>query len=88
MVRNSDTSSSAEGSKRKLETLQENSDKENDGPAEEDARSSKKIKHTSAPTPKTPARTNKLPRQTPGSRSNTISKSRLEFLATPKRSKV
>jgi hypothetical protein len=86
MIRKSDAPSVPESNKRKLETLQENSDKENDGPAEEEIRSSKKVKHTSAPTPKTPARTNKLPRNTPGSRS--ISKSRLAFLATPKRSKV
>lgn len=88
MVRKSDSSSLADGKKRKLETLQENSDKENDGPAEEEARSSKKVKHTPAPTPKTPASTSKLPRHTPGGRSSAISKSRLAFLATPKRSKA
>jgi hypothetical protein len=79
MVRQSDASSLNDGNKRKLETLQETSDKEN----EEDMRSNKKMK----PTPATPS-TSKLPRRTPGGRSSAISKSRLNFLATPKRSRA
>jgi hypothetical protein len=86
MVPQSDASS-LDGKKRKLESVQEVSDKENDEPAEEDMRSHKKAKHTPAP-PKTPASTSKLPRRTPGGRSGAISKSRLNFLATPKRSRV
>lgn len=85
MVRKSD---GPEEKRRKLQTVQEASDKENDGPAEEETRSTKKAKLTSAPTPKTPARTSKMLRHTPGARSSTISKSRLDFLATPKRSKA
>ncbi|KAF1829642.1 hypothetical protein BDW02DRAFT_602374 [Decorospora gaudefroyi] len=76
MVRKSDASSLVDGKKRKLETLQETSDKENDGPTDENMRSTKKMKHTPAP-PKTPASTSKLPRRTPGGRSSAISKSRL-----------
>jgi uncharacterized protein with von Willebrand factor type A (vWA) domain len=77
MVRQSDASSLNDGKKRKLETLQETSDKEN----EEDMHSNKKMKPT-------PASTSKLPRRTPGGRSSAISKSRLNFLATPKRSRA
>ena len=88
MVRKSNAPSLPEGNKRKLDTLQENSDKENDRSAEEETRSTKKVKQTLESTPKTPTRTSKLPRHTPGGRSGTISKSRLAFLATPKRSKV
>ncbi|KAF2125831.1 hypothetical protein P153DRAFT_299343 [Dothidotthia symphoricarpi CBS 119687] len=90
MVRPSDASAPLDGTKRKLESVQEVSDKENDGPDEDDMRSRKKMKPTPAP-PKTPASTSKLPRRTPGrtpSRGSAISKSRLAFLATPKRSKA
>lgn len=87
MVRKSDASSIMEGKKRKLDSLQEASDKENDEPAEEGMRSTKKMRPTSVAPPKTPASASKLPRRTPG-RGNTISKSRLNFLATPKRGKA
>jgi hypothetical protein len=80
MVRQSDASSLVDGTKRKLETLQETSDKENDGPNDEGMRSNKKMKRT-------PASASKLPRNTPG-RASAISKSRLAFLATPKRNKA
>jgi hypothetical protein len=88
MVRESNVSSAIDGTKRKLETLQETSDKENDGPHQDDTRSSKKMKRTPAPVAKTPASTSKLPRHTPAVRSGAISKSRLAFLATPKRNKA
>jgi hypothetical protein len=88
MVRESNVSSLVDGTKRKLETLQETSDKENDGPNQDDTRSNKKMKRTPAPTPKTPASTSRLPRHTPAGRSSAISKSRLAFLATPKRNKA
>ncbi|CAI9636577.1 unnamed protein product [Alternaria burnsii] len=88
MVRESNVSSAIDGTKRKLETLQETSDKENDGPHQDDTRSNKKMKRTPAPVPKTPASTSKLPRHTPSGRSGAISKSRLAFLATPKRNKA
>ncbi|KAL1797615.1 hypothetical protein ACET3X_004221 [Alternaria dauci] len=88
MVRESNASSAVDGTKRKLETLQETSDKENDGPNQDDTRSNKKMKRMPAPAPKTPASTSKLPRHTPGGRSSAISKSRLAFLATPKRNKA
>ena len=86
MVRKSDAPSIVESTKRKLETLQETSDKENDdGP--ENPRSAKKMRPTPAPaTPaKVPASASKVARRTPGS---AMSKSRLAFLATPKRSKA
>ncbi|KAF1936702.1 hypothetical protein EJ02DRAFT_506397 [Clathrospora elynae] len=73
MVRKSDASSLVDGKKRKLEPVQENSDKENDEPAEGDMRSTKKMKHTPAPPPKTPASSSKLPRRTPGGRNSAIS---------------
>ena len=88
MVRQSDAPSVVEVKKRKLDTVQETSDKENDGPTEDETRSAKKMKHTPAPTPKKPASATKLSGQTPGRRTNGISKSRLAFLATPKRSKA
>ncbi|KAH9873378.1 hypothetical protein J1614_005776 [Plenodomus biglobosus] len=65
----------------------ETSDKENDQPAEEDLRSAKKMRPTLGAPPKTPASSSKLPRHTPG-RGSAISKSRLNFLATPKRNKA
>ncbi|KAJ4361923.1 hypothetical protein N0V83_010864 [Neocucurbitaria cava] len=86
MVRKSDASSFVD-KKRKLDTLQETSDKENDEPAEEDMRSAKKMKPAPPAPPKTPASTSKLPRRTPA-RGSAISKSRLNFLATPKRNKA
>ncbi|CBX91749.1 hypothetical protein LEMA_P072570.1 [Plenodomus lingam JN3] len=91
MVRKSDGPSSLEGRKRKLETVQEASDKENDEPAEGEMRSAKKMRPTLAAPPKTPASASKLPRQTPGrgrGGGSAISKSRLNFLATPKRNKA
>lgn len=86
MVRKSDAPSIVESTKRKLETLQETSDKENDERLE-NPRSAKKARHTPAPsTPaKVPASASKVPRRTPGS---AMSKSRLAFLATPKRTKA
>jgi hypothetical protein len=87
MVRKSDASTLAEGRKRKLDTVQETSDKENDTPADNSYRSAKKMKPTPATPSKTPADSSKLPRKTP-SRGSAISKSRLAFLATPKRGKA
>ncbi|KAH6875716.1 hypothetical protein BKA58DRAFT_310722, partial [Alternaria rosae] len=87
MVRPSDASSLVDGTKRKLETLQETSDKENDGPNNDDTRSNKKMKRTPALAPKAPASASKPARHTPG-RAGAISKSRLAFLATPKRSRA
>lgn len=86
MVRKSDASF-VDNKKRKLDTVQETSDKENNEPAEEDMRSAKKMKPTPAAPPKTPASASKLPRRTPG-RGGAISKSRLNFLATPKKGKA
>lgn len=86
MVRKSDASVH-DNKKRKLDTVQETSDKENDTPPDEDHRSAKKMKATPATPSKTPASASKLPRRTPG-RGSAISKSRLAFLATPKRSKA
>lgn len=82
MVRKSDASSLVEGKKRKLDTVQEASDKENDEPAEDEFRSAKKVKPTPATPSKASASPTKLPRRTPGG--SAISKSRLAFLATPK----
>ncbi|KAF3006744.1 hypothetical protein E8E13_009795 [Curvularia kusanoi] len=86
MVRKSDASSIVESTKRKLDTLQETSDKENDEHPE-NPRSAKKLKAT--PAPSTPAKAtasaSKTPRRTPGS---AMSKSRLAFLATPKRTRA
>lgn len=87
MVRKSDAPSLVEGKKRKLDTVQETSDKENDTPAEDGYRSAKKMKPTPATPSKTPASSTKLPRKTPN-RGSAISKSRLAFLATPKRGKA
>lgn len=87
MVRKSDASTLVDGKKRKLDTVEESSDKENGGAADENMRSAKKMKPTPIAPPKTPASASKLPRHTPG-RNSAISKSRLNFLATPKRSKV
>jgi hypothetical protein len=87
MVRQSDVSSLADGKKRKLDTVQETSDKENDGPVEDAYRSAKKMKPTPVAPAKTPTSSSKLPRHTPG-RGSAISKSRLNFLATPKRGKA
>ncbi|KAH6633153.1 hypothetical protein C7974DRAFT_309446 [Boeremia exigua] len=87
MVRKSDAPSVVQNTKRKLETLKESSeDKENDDRLE-NPRSAKKARPT--PTPSTPAKAtasaSKTPRRTPGS---AMSKSRLAFLATPKRTKA
>ncbi|KAF1919112.1 hypothetical protein BDU57DRAFT_130259 [Ampelomyces quisqualis] len=87
MVRKSDISSFVEGKKRKLDTVQETSDKENDEPVEDEYRSAKKIKATPATPSKTPSSSSKLPRRTPN-RGSAISKSRLAFLATPRRGKA
>ena len=92
MVRQSDVAPvmsakpAAEVTKRRLENIEEASDKENSQPAEE-YRSAKKIKPTPATPSKTPAGASKLPRRTPN-RGSAISKSRLNFLATPKRGKA
>lgn len=89
MVRKSDASSLTDGKKRKLAKCEENSDKENSEPAPEEAgRSAKKMKPTPAEPPRTPSKsTSMLPRRTPKLGSS-ISKSRLAFLATPKRGKA
>ncbi|KAF2273637.1 uncharacterized protein EI97DRAFT_435809 [Westerdykella ornata] len=88
MVRKSDASSLAEGKKRKIETFEQGSDKENVEPTGDEMRSAKKPRTASAEPPKTPSNASKLPRRTPNARGSTISKSRLAFLATPKRSKA
>ncbi|EAT80781.2 hypothetical protein SNOG_11737 [Parastagonospora nodorum SN15] len=87
MVRKSDASTLVEGKKRKLDTVQETSDKENDTPADDSYRSAKKMKPMPATPSKTPAGSSKVARKTP-SRGSAISKSRLAFLATPKRGKA
>ncbi|KAL6709416.1 hypothetical protein ACN47E_001823 [Coniothyrium glycines] len=87
MVRKSDASAVTGSNKRKLDTVQETSDKENDGPGEDDLRSAKKVKHTPSILPKTPASASKHAQRTPA-RSSGISKSRLAFLATPKRTRA
>ncbi|KAF2029308.1 hypothetical protein EK21DRAFT_67932 [Setomelanomma holmii] len=66
MVRKSDASSLAEGKKRKLDTVQETSNKENSEPAEDEYRSAKKMRPTPASPSKTAAASSKLPRRTPG----------------------
>lgn len=87
MVRKSDASSLAEGKKRKLDTVSESSDKENSEPAPDVGRSAKKVKTAPAEVPRTPSKSaSKLPRQTP--RGSSLTKSRLAFLATPKRGKA
>ncbi|OAG06280.1 uncharacterized protein CC84DRAFT_1217528 [Paraphaeosphaeria sporulosa] len=87
MVRKSDASSLAEGKKRKLDTVSESSDKENSEPAPDAGRSAKKVKTAPAEVPQTPAKSaSKLPRRTP--RGGSLTKSRLAFLATPKRGKA
>jgi hypothetical protein len=87
VVRKSDAASLVEGKKRKLDTVQETSDKENDEPAKDDYRSAKKMKPTPATPAKTPAASSNLPRRTPG-RGSAISKSRLAYLSTPKRDRT
>ncbi|KAF1958412.1 hypothetical protein CC80DRAFT_30386 [Byssothecium circinans] len=85
MVRKSNASSMFDGKKRKLDTVEESSDKENSAPVQPDeGRSAKKAKTAPEP-PKTPS---KLPRRTPNKRGSSISKSRLAFLSTPKRGKA
>ena len=86
MVRKSDAPSIVESTKRKLETLQETSDKENDE-LPENPRSAKKVKSTPAPsTPvKAPASASKAALRTPGC---AMCKSWFAFLATPKRTKT
>ncbi|KAH7392113.1 hypothetical protein DE146DRAFT_723161 [Phaeosphaeria sp. MPI-PUGE-AT-0046c] len=74
VVRKSDASSLVEGKKRKLDTVQEASDKENDGPAEDEYRSAKKVKPTPATPSKTSATPSKLPRRTPDLRTDALSK--------------
>lgn len=87
MVRKSDASSLVDGKKRKLDTVSESSDKENSEPAHDVGRSAKKVKTAPAEVPQTPSKSaSKLPRRTP--RGSSISKSRLAFLATPKRGKA
>ncbi|KAF2656219.1 hypothetical protein K491DRAFT_628812 [Lophiostoma macrostomum CBS 122681] len=87
IVRKSDASSLVEGKKRKLEPSEEPSDKENNEPADESGRSAKKVKMFAGDAPKTPSSVSKLPRRTP-KRGSAISKSRLAFLSTPKRSQA
>jgi hypothetical protein len=87
MVRKSDASSLVGDKKRKLDTFEETSDKENNKPVDEGRSPAKKARTTTMEPPRTPASTSKLPRRTPG-RGGSISKSRLAFLATPKRSKA
>jgi hypothetical protein len=87
MVRKSDASSLIEGKKRKLEPSEEPSDKENNEPADEGGRSAKKVKMSAGDAPKTPSSVSKLPRRTP-KRGSAITKSRLNFLSTPKRSQA
>jgi hypothetical protein len=89
MVRNSNVSSMFDGKKRKLETVDETSDKENSTPVQQhEGRSAKKVKTMAAEPPKTPSKTpSKLPRRTPN-RGSSISKSRLNFLSTPRRAKA
>lgn len=93
MVRKSDAASLVESSKRKLETFEEVSDKENSGPPEDDddddGRSAKKLKTSPIKAnpikpPRTPSALNKQPRRLP-KRGGSISSSRLAFLSTPKR---
>jgi hypothetical protein len=85
MVRPSDATAATESTKRRLGNIEEVSDKENSQPAE--FRSAKKMRPTPATPSKTPASASKLPRRTPN-RGSAISKSRLNFLATPKRGKA
>lgn len=88
MVRKSDASSLIEGKKRKMEPSEEPSDKENNAPAaDEGGRSAKKVKMSAPAAPKTPSSVSKLPRRTP-KRGSAITKSRLNFLSTPKRSQA
>lgn len=87
VVRKSDASSFVDTKKRKLGTLEESSDKENYTPTEDEIRSTKKMKPTPVAPLKTPMSTSKLPRRTPA-HGSAISKSRLNFLATPKRNKA
>lgn len=87
MVRKSNASSLVDGTKRKLETFEETSDKENNEPLEDEGRSHKKVKVDAAEPPKTPSAASRLPRRTPN-RGSAISKSRLAFLATPKCNKA
>jgi hypothetical protein len=87
IVEKSEASSVVDAKKRKLETFEEVSDKENNEPAEDEGRSPKKAK-MAAPEPlRTPSSKSKLPRRTPKS-GPVLSKSRLAFLATPKRSRA
>ncbi|KAJ4304712.1 hypothetical protein N0V90_000239 [Kalmusia sp. IMI 367209] len=87
VVRKSDASSLVEGKKRKLNTVSESSDKENSEPLQDEGRSAKKVKMVSTEAPKTPSKSaSKLPHRTP--HGSSISKSRLAFLATPKRGKA
>jgi hypothetical protein len=86
MVRKSDASSLYDpGKKRKIQTVEESSDKENQ--AEDQGRSPKKARVAAPEPPKTP--TTKTPTsKTPGRSGKGpggLSKSRLAFLATPKR---
>ncbi|KAF2637196.1 hypothetical protein P280DRAFT_492507 [Massarina eburnea CBS 473.64] len=92
MVRKSNVSSMFDAKKRRLDTVEETStsDKENGAPAQqEEGRSAKKARTAPTEPPKTPAKTpSKLPCGTPSKRGSSISKSRLAFLSTPKRSRA
>ncbi|CAI6333082.1 unnamed protein product [Periconia digitata] len=86
VVRKSNASSMFDGKKRRLNAVEESSDKENSAPAQQDGgRSAKKAKIAPTEPSKTPS---KLPRRTPNKRGSALSKSRLAFLSTPKRSKA
>ncbi|KAF2712932.1 hypothetical protein K504DRAFT_472454 [Pleomassaria siparia CBS 279.74] len=74
VARKSNASSLFDDKKRKLDTLDESSDKENSKPVDEDGRSAKKMRTTPAEPPKTPSSVSKLPRRTPN-RGSAMSKS-------------
>ncbi|KAF2114500.1 hypothetical protein BDV96DRAFT_613184 [Lophiotrema nucula] len=83
MVRKSDASSLVGGQKRKLESVEESSDKENTKPDFEE-RSPKKMRTTMAEPPKTPqASSSKLPRRTP-KRGSSLSNGVADFLSNPR----
>ncbi|KAF2020588.1 hypothetical protein BU24DRAFT_487173 [Aaosphaeria arxii CBS 175.79] len=86
VVRKSDASSLTDAKKRKADSLEEISDKENSRPTEDEGRGAKRLKASPIKPPKTPSTLNKTPRRLPKSAGG-ISQSRLAFLATPKRAK-
>lgn len=90
LVRKSNASSLFDDKKRKLNSVEESSDKENSSSAHQDeGRSAKKARTAPADPPKTPSKTpSRLPCRTPNKRGSALSKSRLAFLSTPKRAKA